>query len=235
MVIDTPTLENRNRRTLVRAGTSHCGHIRRSSRVGDWRKRALDIILAGVALILLMPLMVMIALLVRFSSPGPIVYSHKRIGLGGRTFQCLKFRTMVRNGDEVLRHHLALSETARQEWEATRKLKSDPRVTSIGEVLRRTSADELPQLFNILRGDMSVVGPRPVVEDELRHYGEHVDHYCSARPGLTGLWQVSGRNDVTYEARVNFDRAYCESWSFGRDLLLIAKTVPAVLSRRGVY
>ena len=108
-------------------------------------------------------------------------------------------------------------------------------MTAVGAVLRSTSMDELPQLFNVLRGEMSIVGPRPVVQDELRHYGEYSSHYCSARPGLTGLWQVSGRNDVTYEARVNFDRIYCENWSLTRDLVLMARTVPAVLSRKGTY
>jgi len=206
-----------------------------AARVGDWRKRILDIVIASAALVVLMPLMLMIALIVKLSSPGPVVYGHTRIGLGGRTFRCLKFRTMVTNGDEVLQRHLAFSEAARREWETSRKLRNDPRITSVGEALRKTSADELPQLFNVLRGDMSIVGPRPVVEDELRYYREYSRHYCAARPGLTGLWQVSGRNDVTYEARVNFDRLYCETWSLRRDVLLIAKTVPAVLSRKGVY
>ena len=206
-----------------------------AARVGDWRKRGLDIIIASTALVLLMPLMLMIALLVKFHSPGPAMYGHQRVGRGGKPFKCLKFRTMVSNGDEVLQRHLMISEEARREWEATRKLKNDPRVTAVGAVLRSTSIDELPQLINVLRGEMSIVGPRPVVQDELRHYGEYSLHYCSARPGLTGLWQVSGRSDVTYEARVNFDRTYCENWSLMGDLVLMARTVPAVLSRKGTY
>jgi exopolysaccharide production protein ExoY len=203
--------------------------------VGDWRKRGLDMIIASTALLLLMPLMLMVALLVKISSPGPAIYGHQRVGLGGKPFKCLKFRTMVSNGDDVLQRHIMSSEETRREWEATRKLKNDPRVTAVGAVLRSTSVDELPQLLNVLRGEMSIVGPRPVVQDELRHYGEHAVHYCSARPGLTGLWQVSGRSDVTYEARVNFDRVYCENWSLTTDLVLMARTVPAVLSRKGTY
>ncbi len=206
-----------------------------SPSVGDWRKRVLDIAVASAALVLLLPLMLMIALLVKFLSPGPAIYGHERVGFGGRSFRCLKFRTMVSNGDEVLKRHIAGSEAARREWEASRKLKNDPRVTAIGAILRSTSADELPQLINVLRGEMSIVGPRPVVADELRHYGEQSSFYFSARPGLTGLWQVSGRSDVTYEARVNFDRTYCETWSLRKDVALIVKTVPAVLSRKGTY
>jgi len=216
--------------SMVAQGKSFTG-----ARVGDWRKRVLDVIVASSALILLFPLMLMIALLVKVFSPGPAIYGHERVGLGGRSFRCLKFRTMVSNGDEVLKRHIAGSDAARREWEATRKLKNDPRVTALGAVLRGSSADELPQLLNVLRGEMSIVGPRPVVSDELRHYGDQSSFYFSARPGLTGLWQVSGRSDVSYEARVNFDRTYCETWSLRQDMALIVKTVPAVLSRKGTY
>jgi exopolysaccharide production protein ExoY len=209
--------------------------LRATPSVGDWRKRVLDILVASAALVLLLPLMLMIALLVKLLSPGPAIYGHERVGFGGKPFRCLKFRTMVSNGDEVLQRHIASSEAARREWEASRKLKNDPRVTAIGAILRSTSADELPQLINVLWGEMSIVGPRPVVADELRHYGEQSSFYFSARPGLTGLWQVSGRSDVTYEARVNFDRTYCETWSLRKDVALIVRTVPAVLSRKGTY
>lgn len=204
-------------------------------RVGDWRKRTLDLVIAVTAILALFPLMLMIMAMVKFASPGPVIYGHGRVGRGGKPFRCLKFRTMVTNGDEILQQHLSASETARTEWEATRKLKADPRVTAVGAVLRATSADELPQLINVLRGEMSIVGPRPVVQDELRHYGPYSAHYYAARPGLTGLWQISGRSDVSYDERVNFDRRYCETWSFGNDIMLIALTVPAVLSRRGTY
>jgi exopolysaccharide production protein ExoY len=203
--------------------------------VGDWRKRAFDFSMALAALILLLPMGLMIMAVIRLSSPGPVFFGHERIGRGGRRFRCLKFRTMVVNGDETLNQHFAANPAARTEWNETRKLKNDPRVTAIGAILRKTSADELPQLINIVLGEMSLVGPRPVVEDEMQYYGVHSGHYYAARPGLTGLWQVSGRSDVSYEARVNFDLAYCENWSMRNDCVLIARTVPAVLSRRGTY
>ncbi len=202
---------------------------------GDWRKRGLDVFVALTGLVLLLPAFLLIAILIRLSSPGQVVFGHERIGRGGRPFKCLKFRTMVPNGDEVLRVHLASSEAARVEWETHRKLKSDPRVTPLGAVLRATSADELPQLINVLRGEMSLVGPRPVVQDELRHYGHFSSHYLSARPGLTGLWQVSGRSDVAYDQRVKYDVQYCENWSFLNDLAIIIRTIPALLSRKGTY
>ncbi len=204
-------------------------------RVGDWRKRMLDVSMAALALALLLPLMLLIAALIKFFSPGPVLYGHERVGRDGRPFKCLKFRTMVVDGDKVLRDHLASCEEARREWETTRKLKNDPRVTPLGHILRKSSADELPQLINIVRGEMSIVGPRPVVRDELRYYGENAAFYLASRPGLTGLWQVSGRNLTSYEARVAYDRAYCESWSLWTDLVLIARTVPIVISRQGTY
>jgi exopolysaccharide production protein ExoY len=204
-------------------------------RVSDWRKRGLDIITASVLLVALLPAFIFIAVLIRLSSSGQIIYGHERIGRGGRPFKCLKFRTMVPNGDEVLRAHLASSESARLEWETNRKLKSDPRVTPIGAILRATSADELPQLINVLRGEMSLVGPRPIVHDELRYYGPFSSHYLAAKPGITGLWQVSGRSNVTYDQRVKFDVEYCESWSFLKDIVIIVRTVPALISREGTY
>ena len=204
-------------------------------RVGDWRKRTLDVTMAALALALLLPLMLMIGALIKLFSPGPALYGHERVGRNGRAFKCLKFRTMVVNGDDVLRDHLAGSEEARREWETTRKLRKDPRITPLGHVLRKSSTDELPQLINILRGEMSIVGPRPVVHDELRYYGDNASYYLASRPGLTGLWQVSGRNLTSYEARVAYDRAYCESWSLRMDLLLIARTIPVVISRQGTY
>jgi exopolysaccharide production protein ExoY len=204
-------------------------------RLGDWRKRGLDISAASVGLVVLLPAFIFIAVLIRLSSSGQIIYGHERIGRGGRPFKCLKFRTMVPNGDEVLRAHLASSESARLEWEANRKLKSDPRVTPIGAILRATSADELPQLINVLRGEMSLVGPRPIVHDELRYYGPFSSHYLATKPGITGLWQVSGRSNVTYDQRVKFDVEYCESWSFLKDIVIIVRTVPALISREGTY
>jgi len=203
--------------------------------IGGAFKRGFDIVGAAAGILLLSPLFLMLALLVKFSDGGRVFYGHSRIGRNGRVFQCLKFRTMVENGDQVLAAHFARNPQSREEWLATRKLQDDPRVTRVGAVLRKLSLDELPQMFNILRGDMSIVGPRPVVKDELEFYGPAADYYLKSRPGLTGLWQVSGRNDVSYHARVAFDRYYVENWSFIFDLKIIVKTVPAVFSSRGSY
>jgi exopolysaccharide production protein ExoY len=199
------------------------------------RKRSLDFVGAGVALILLLPLLCLIALAVKLSDRGPVIYRHRRVGYRGAAFSCFKFRTMVPDADSVLRSHLAENRQAASEWHTCRKLRDDPRVTPLGLVLRKTSLDELPQLFNILKGEMSLVGPRPVVPTELSKYGESIEHYLGARPGLTGLWQVSGRNDVDYGTRVALDRRYVEEWSFRRDLLIILKTSAVVLSSRGCY
>jgi len=177
----------------------------------------------------------MIAGLILVLEGGPVVIRHQRIGRGGAKFGCLKFRSMVTNGDEVLRNHLNSNKTALEEWTATRKLEDDPRVTKLGRILRKTSLDELPQLFNIFVGEMSFVGPRPIVEEEIDKYGTAFGDYARARPGLTGRWQVSGRNLTTYPDRVQLDRDYIENWSFGRDLSIILMTVPAVIKARGVY
>ncbi|MBZ9821135.1 sugar transferase [Mesorhizobium sp. CA4] len=203
--------------------------------IGGLIKRSFDIVGALAGLALLSPLFLMIALLVKLSDNGPIFYGHKRIGRGGRIFSCLKFRTMVPNGERVLAAYLAANPEANAEWIATRKLKNDPRVTRVGQVLRKLSLDELPQILNILQGDMSLVGPRPVVRDELEIYGSAAVYYLKSRPGLTGLWQVSGRNDVSYDTRVAFDRHYVENWSLFQDIRIIFKTVPAVWMSRGSY
>ena len=211
---------------------------RRSARAIAWSdraKRLFDVTATGAALIVLSPLFGGVALVLKLSDPGPVLYGHRRVGRGGRSFACLKFRTMATNGDEVLERLLRDDPVAREEWEATRKLRHDPRVTEMGRVLRRTSLDELPQLINILRGDMSVVGPRPVVDDELERYGRSASAYLSVRPGLTGLWQVSGRSDTTYHERVMLDRHYAARRSMGMDLAIIARTIPAVLRSSGSY
>jgi exopolysaccharide production protein ExoY len=206
-----------------------------STPLGGALKRGFDIVGASLGLLVFSPLIILLALLVKFSDGGPALYGHARVGRGGRTFRCLKFRTMVMNGDAVLAAHLSADPGALAEWMATRKLKNDPRITSVGAVLRKLSLDELPQLLNILAGDMSIVGPRPVVRDELDHYGKATIFYLKSRPGLTGLWQVSGRNDVSYETRVAMDRSYVENWSLLQDVLIIVKTVPAVCMSRGSY
>lgn len=203
--------------------------------LGGLHKRCFDVTAAFLGILLLSPLFLMLAALVKFSDGGRVFYGHRRIGRNGEVFQCLKFRTMVENGDEVLAAYFAGRPEARKEWLATRKLQDDPRITDVGKVLRKLSLDELPQIFNILAGHMSLVGPRPVVKDELELYGPAADHYLRTRPGLTGLWQVSGRNDVSYGTRIAFDTHYVENWSFLVDLKIIAMTIPAVISSRGSY
>ncbi len=187
------------------------------------------------AIILLAPLLVLISALVFVLDGGPVMIRHTRIGRGGVKFGCLKYRTMVTNGDEVLRSHLASSPEALEEWTKTRKLVSDPRVTTLGRILRKTSLDELPQILNIFSGEMSFVGPRPIVEDEIYKYGAAFNEYRRARPGLTGRWQVSGRNDTGYDERVALDQHYVSNWSFTSDIEIILLTIPAVIKAKGVY
>ena len=202
---------------------------------GDSVKRVFDVSASLLGILFLAPLLVMVAILIYLSSGRPIFFAHRRVGRGGREFHCLKFRTMVNNSETVLAEHLSKDVAARREWETTHKLKDDPRVTALGRALRKSSVDELPQLLNVLRGDMSLVGPRPVVEKEAIHYGAHFSEYIKVRPGLTGPWQVSGRNDLSYVARVNLDVGYVQNRNFVRDIVIIAKTVPAVLRSRGCY
>lgn len=198
-------------------------------------KRCFDIFGASIGIIVLSPLMLLLSGLIKLSDGGSVFYGHRRIGRNGSTFNCLKFRTMAANSDELLANYLSANEFARIEWNQDRKLKNDPRVTSIGVVLRSLSLDEIPQLFNILLGEMSLVGPRPVVSDELEMYGAAAQYYLSTRPGLTGLWQVSGRNDVSYGRRVELDQIYVKNWSFQSDVWIIIKTIPAVCLAKGSY
>lgn len=202
---------------------------------GGVLKRVFDVSAALTALVLISPLFLMLMLLVKLSDRGPAFYGHRRVGHSGKSFPCLKFRTMVVDGDKVLQAYLHANPKATEEWLATRKLQNDPRVTLVGAVLRKLSLDELPQLINIIRGEMSIVGPRPVVEDELELYETAAIYYLQSRPGLTGLWQVSGRNDVSYASRVAFDTHYVKNWSLGSDMMIIAKTIPAVCLSRGSY
>ncbi|WP_246725335.1 sugar transferase [Beijerinckia sp. L45] len=205
----------------------------KTQQTGDTAKRGLDVCVVLAALLLLSPLIVFMALSLLVLQGRPIFIKHRRVGRGGKPFLCFKFRTMVVNGDQVLARHIAKNDDARVEWEMTRKIKNDPRVTPLGQVLRKTSVDELPQLFNILRGDMSLVGPRPIVRDEVVHYGTSIEHYYKVRPGLTGIWQISGRSDLSYKSRVSMDVEYVENRNLTRDLIIIAKTIPAVLAARG--
>jgi len=196
-------------------------------------KRALDIAFC----LLILPVLVLICLVIwplaRLDG-GPAFYSQPRVGRGGVPFTCWKFRTMVPDAERALARHLAADPQARREWQATRKLRRDPRVTRVGRVLRALSLDEIPQFWNVLRGDMSVVGPRPVQADELERYGRHLTHYLSVRPGVTGLWQVHGRDRVSYAERVRMDVAYSRDLGLMTDLGLIMQTVFVVLARRGV-
>jgi exopolysaccharide production protein ExoY len=201
---------------------------------GIW-KRGLDIVVALSTLIFLSPLFLLVSLLVKLSDGGPVFYSHTRIGYKGNMFGCLKFRTMCIDADERLEGYLKDHPDAADEWEKSQKLKRDPRLTAIGSALRKTSLDELPQLINILRGDMSLVGPRPVILDEIERYGPYAAYYYRARPGLTGLWQVSGRNDTTYDERVEFDVSYCINWSIWKDLTIVFRTLPVLFSGHGSY
>ncbi|TWF52245.1 sugar transferase [Neorhizobium alkalisoli] len=203
--------------------------------IGGLVKRSFDVTTAACALIFFSPLFLMIMALVKMTDNGPAFYGHSRIGHNGRVFKCMKFRTMAVNGDELLRAYLLNNPEAQEEWRKTRKLKDDPRVTTVGKVLRKLSLDELPQLLNIIRGEMSVVGPRPVVDEELKVYDSSAVYYLRTRPGLTGLWQISGRNDVSYESRIAFDTHYVQNWSLFRDIAIIVKTIPAVCLARGSY
>jgi exopolysaccharide production protein ExoY len=199
-------------------------------------KRQLDIALAGLALAAAAPLMLGIAAAIWRRDGAPVVYRHRRLGPDGRSFDCLKFRTMARDADRALAALLATSPAARAEWAAARKLRDDPRVLgTVGRFLRRTSLDELPQLVNVLSGEMSLVGPRPIVDDELAHYGAQAAWYFATRPGLTGPWQVSGRSDTGYATRVRLDVDYAQNPSLRRDLAILASTVAAVLRSRGAY
>lgn len=195
-------------------------------------KRLLDIVLASFLIFLTFPLLLGISLLVAMDG-GPVLFKHHRIGRYGAGFGCLKFRTMILGAEECLDEYLSYHPEARAEWERDRKLTFDPRVTKIGRFLRISSLDELPQLLNVLRGEMSIVGPRPVTQEELAQYGGVAKLYRSVRPGITGLWQISGRNDTTYAARVSLDERYVRNWSLALDLGILLRTPVVVLARRG--
>ncbi|MER1413481.1 undecaprenyl-phosphate galactose phosphotransferase WbaP [Klebsiella pneumoniae] len=197
-------------------------------------KRLFDIIASIAIIILLSPVLLYISRQVK-KDGGPAIYGHERIGKDGKPFKCLKFRSMVTNSKDVLNELLQNDPEAKREWDTTFKLKNDPRITKIGAVLRRTSLDELPQLFNVLKGEMSLVGPRPIITAELERYNEEVDYYLLSKPGMTGLWQVSGRSDVDYETRVYLDAWYVKNWSMWNDIAILFKTVGVVLKKDGAY
>ncbi|MBP1128770.1 undecaprenyl-phosphate galactose phosphotransferase [Serratia sp. PL17] len=197
-------------------------------------KRVFDIIGAAAIIILLSPVLAILAYLVS-KDGGKAIYGHERIGHNGKKFKCLKFRSMVVNSQEVLNDLLESNPGAFAEWSKDFKLKDDPRITKIGKFIRKTSLDELPQLFNVIKGEMSLVGPRPIIEEELERYAGDVDYYLMAKPGMTGLWQVSGRNDVDYETRVYFDAWYVKNWSMWNDIAILFKTIGVVVRRDGAY
>jgi lipopolysaccharide/colanic/teichoic acid biosynthesis glycosyltransferase len=195
----------------------------------------MDVTLAVLALVFLLPLMLAVALAIFVQDGGPVLFSHRRVGFRGRPFYCLKFRSMAMNAEARLAGLLANDPAARAEWARSFKLKNDPRITKLGLFLRRSSLDELPQLINVLRGEMSLVGPRPIVEKEIVRYGHRFHHYCAVKPGITGIWQISGRNDVDYRSRVAMDCLYAKSKSPRLYLWIVIATIPAVLTRRGSY
>jgi exopolysaccharide production protein ExoY len=195
-------------------------------------KRAFDLTAASTLLLLSVPLLFAVAALVAIDG-GPVFFRHRRVGRNGETFSCLKFRTMIIGAEECLDEYLSYHPDAQLEWAKEQKLSFDPRVTSVGRFLRLSSIDELPQLINVIKGDMSLVGPRPVTKAELVHYGFATPLYKSVRPGITGLWQVSGRNDVSYDVRVRLDEQYVKHWSLFADLRILLRTPRVVISRRG--
>lgn len=224
ILVGSPTVESR-------------GRFRHA--VEEVVKRCFDVAVAGLALVVLLPLYLLIAMAIKIDSPGPIFYGQRRPGKGGKRFKLWKFRSMVNDAESVLDRHLAADPELRRQWEEGRKLKNDPRITRVGAWLRMSSLDELPQLWNVIRGDMSLVGPRPIVDDDevdkYLTYGDGYGYYTSVRPGLSGLWQVCGRSDTTYGERVILDRFYARHRSFCLDLYLLMRTLPVVLRKIGVY
>ena len=204
--------------------------------IGGGLKRSLDIAISALLLAAVLPLFAIIAVIIKITDGNAVFYSQKRVGYGGKYFDCLKFRTMVVEGDKVLDDYLAANPEEAENWHLYRKLKHDPRILGfVGRFLRKKSLDELPQLINVLRGDMSLVGPRPVTEVEYNLYYKDTSVYNKARPGITGLWQISGRNEVTFEERVDLDRRYVKEWSLQKDLAIILKTPKVVVAGNGAY
>jgi exopolysaccharide production protein ExoY len=203
-----------------------------SAPIGRSPKRIADFVLALCGIILLAPLLLICYVLVVMSSPGPALFRHRRVGFNGKHFNCLKFRTMMTDAPERLRRLIESDPAAAAEWATSRKLRNDPRVTAIGAILRKSSLDELPQLFNVLRGEMSIVGPRPITHEELERYASSIGSYLACRPGITGLWQVSGRSTTTYSKRVACDAFYAHNWSMALDIKILVVTLPVVLDSK---
>jgi Undecaprenyl-phosphate galactose phosphotransferase WbaP len=200
-----------------------------------WLKRLVDICVLFIGGILVLPFLLIIGLLIKIDSPGPVLYKHTRLGQNGKKIKVYKFRTMAVDAEERLNALLASNPQLRTEWEVNFKLRDDPRVTKIGKFLRRTSLDEFPQIINVLKGEMSLVGPRPIIDDEVKKYGEAYERIFSVKPGLTGLWQVSGRSDTDYNERISYDTYYIQSWSLWLDLWILYKTFGVVFKGKGAY
>jgi exopolysaccharide production protein ExoY len=216
--------------SLIRTDTKRTYEVAGSSQpIGTSAKRCIDIVLAISGIVLLAPLLIICFVATMITSPGPALFRHKRVGFNGKHFDCLKFRTMVTDAPERLQRLLKSDPLAASEWAANRKLKDDPRVTAIGAILRKSSLDELPQLFIVLKGEMSIVGPRPVTDEELQRYTTSMGAYLACRPGITGLWQVSGRSSTTYDKRVACDAFYARNWSMALDAKIVIVTIPSLL------
>jgi len=199
-------------------------------------KRLFDIVFSLFAIIITLPITIPIAIIIKLTDGGSIIYGHERVGKDGKKFKMLKFRSMCMNADKKLKEILKNDSKAKEEWEKTFKLKNDPRITPIGKFLRKTSLDELPQFINVLKGDMSVVGPRPVVEEELKkYYKDKAELYKSVKPGVTGYWQVEGRSDTDYNERIKMDEYYIKNRSFLMDLKIILKTIKVMITGKGAY
>ena len=196
-------------------------------------KRVFDIVFSALAIVFFAPILLGVAALLKLREGGTVFFAHERVGRGGRRFRCLKFRTMVPDAEERLAEILASDPVARAEWDATRKLTHDPRISCLGNFLRRTSLDELPQFFNVLKGEMSVVGPRPIVVEEMVLYRESIVEYLAVRPGVTGLWQVSGGSDTTFDERVALDSRYVRAMRLLEDVRIVARTVGVLLNQKG--
>ena len=198
-------------------------------------KYIFDMVLTIIGTICISPILICIAIWIYKDSPGPIIFKHMRVGKDGKIFPCYKFRSMCVDAKEKLEELLQNDPEARAEWERDFKLKHDPRITKSGAFLRRTSLDELPQIFNVLKGEMSLVGPRPIIKDEMERYGNHIDDYLMVKPGIAGIWQCSGRSDTTYQERVQMDSWYVRNWSVWLDIMILWKTIEAVVAKKGAY
>lgn len=200
-------------------------------------KRAIDIVLSLILLVFISPFLLLIAAIIKLGDGGDVLFSQERPGVGGRLFRCYKFRTMAMDAEERLTHLLETDPKAAEEWRLYKKVKNDPRVTLIGKLLRKTSVDEIPQLLNILKGEMSIIGPRPITKREIPDYGSPTDFaiYGAVRPGVLGLWQVAGRSDVDYSRRIQLDAQYAREWSIWMDLKILFLGVPVVLFGKGAY